>query len=201
MAEEARRRREAEERAYASQQEADRLAAKSILLEEQRREAEMSAKRAREAAEAALAEREAARERMRLALSQIVETRESARGLIVNLPDILFDFGKTTLRPEARETLSRMCGVLSVIGGYDLSVEGHTDSVGSEEFNQVLSEKRAASVQEYFNACEIPGMNVSASGFGESKPRANNDTNEGRQKNRRVEIVFAEQALELSEVR
>lgn len=201
LAEEARLRREAEQRAYASQQEADRLAAKSIQLDEQRRDAERAAQLARDEAERALAEREAARERMRTALSQIVETRESARGLIVNLPDILFDFGKATLQPEARETISRMCGVLSVIGGYDLSVEGHTDSVGSDEFNQSLSESRAGAVQEYFDGCQIPDMTVTATGFGESKPVADNNTNEGRQKNRRVEIVFAEQALELSELR
>ncbi|MBI1356685.1 MAG: OmpA family protein [Acidobacteria bacterium] len=184
-AEEARKRELAEQRAMAAAQEADRMASA-------RNQAELEAQRARAEADRANAEREAARNQMRQALSMVVETRETARGLILNLPDILFDFDKATLRPEARETLSRVCGVLSVARGYDLSVEGHTDSVGSDAYNQTLSEKRAQSVQTYFNACQLPSVKVTAQGFGESKPIASNDSADGRQKNRRVEIVIQE---------
>ncbi len=191
--EEARKRRLAEENALAARAEASRLASAKDA-------AEADAARAREEAARAAAEREAARNQMRKALSMVVETRETARGLILNLPDILFDFDKATLRPEARERISRVCGVLSVARGYDLSVEGHTDSIGPDAYNQTLSEKRAASVQDYFNSCELPDVNVSAKGFGESKPIASNDTNEGRQKNRRVEIVIEESStFELSD--
>lgn len=189
---EARKRRQAEEQALAARQEAGRLAsAKSA--------AEADARMAREEAARAAAEREAARNQMRQALSMVVETRETARGLILNLPDILFDFDKATLRPAARERISRVCGVLSVARGYDLSVEGHTDSVGPDAYNQSLSEKRAAAVQDYFNSCELPEVSVASKGFGESNPIADNDTNEGRQQNRRVEIVIEESAtFELS---
>ncbi len=190
--EEARKRRLAEQNALAARAEAGRLATEKYA-------AEADARLAREEAARAEAEREAARNQMRKALSMVVETRETARGLILNLPDILFDFDKATLRPEARERISRVCGVLSVARGYDLSVEGHTDSIGPDAYNQTLSEKRAQSVQDYFNSCQLPDVSVSAKGFGETKPIASNDTNDGRQKNRRVEIVIEESStFELS---
>ncbi len=164
----------------------------------QAREAELRAeraqRRARDAASEAEAAREAsaqAREKMRQALSEVVAIRSTARGLIVNLPDILFDFGKSTLRPEARETLSRVAGILSVSPVYDLRVEGHTDDVGSDEFNQDLSLRRAQSVRSYLIQSGLPAKMIAAEGFGESQPLVPNDSPENRQKNRRVEIVIA----------
>ena len=193
--EEAEKRRLAEQRAAEATREATRMASA-------RNQAELDAQRARDEAARANAEREAARNQMRQALSLVVETRETARGLILSLPDILFDFDKSTLRPEARETLSRVCGVLSVARGYDLSVEGHTDSIGADAYNQTLSEKRAEAVRSYFGGCELPSVEVTARGFGKTKPIASNDTTEGRQKNRRVEIVIEESSeFELSKLR
>ncbi len=164
----------------------------------QAREAELRAERAqrqaRDAASEAEAAREAsaqAREKMRMALSEVVAIRTTARGLIVNLPDILFDFGKATLRPEARETLSRVAGILSVSPVYDLRVEGHTDDVGSDEFNQDLSLRRAQSVRGYLIQAGLPAKMIEAEGFGETQPLVPNDSSENRQKNRRVEIVIS----------
>lgn len=175
-AEEARRREEAEKRAYAAEQQAASAA-------------QLAANAEREAA-AARAERDAERARLRDALSVVVEVRETARGLVVNLPDILFDFNKATLKPDARERLSKVCGILLVAGGQRLNIEGHTDSVGSDDYNQKLSEQRAASVEQYLSSCGLPANLLASRGFGEAQPIAPNETADGRQKNRRVEIVI-----------
>ena len=189
------------ERAIALMQEARQAQA---MLEQAKSEADAAAREARQEAETlarlkaeaealaeqAISEREALRNRMQEALSKVVDTKESARGLILNLPDILFDFGKSTLRGEAREVLSRVSGILMVTPGYNLSVEGHTDSVGSDEFNQKLSEDRASSVSEYLGKSGVSQEIITTTGFGETQPMASNDDEAGRQKNRRVEIVI-----------
>jgi len=121
----------------------------------------------------------------------ILETRESARGLIVNISDVLFDFNQYTLKPGAREKLAKVAGILLAYPGLKIQVEGHTDSVGSDEYNQKLSENRAGSVRDYLTGQGVPGNFVSAVGFGKTSPVASNDTNEGRQRNRRVELVVS----------
>jgi outer membrane protein OmpA-like peptidoglycan-associated protein len=133
-------------------------------------------------ASAAQAERERAelRERLRQQLNQVLETRETARGLIVNVSDVLFDFNSANLKPGAREKLA---------------VEGHTDSVGSDGYNQRLSEQRAGSVHDYLVRQGIMPGAVATAGFGESKPVATNDTAAGRQQNRRVELVVSGEAI------
>ena len=193
----ARRAEEAERAAERARMEAQRADAARTAAVRQAQEAdaarsaaEQQAELARREAEMARAEQQRIHDRMQIALSKVVETRETARGLIVNLPDILFDFGKANLKPDAREKLSKVCGILMVSPGYSLAVEGHTDSVGSDEFNQKLSEDRAASVDAYLTECGLAAESITTAGFGESKPIASNDTNEGRQKNRRVEIVI-----------
>lgn len=181
----ARRAAEAEEKARLAQQQAGQLASEKM-------KAQIDAERAKTDAEQAKKERDAARARMREALNQVVETRETARGLIVNLPDILFDFNKDQLKPEAREKLSKVCGILSVAGGYSLSIEGHTDSKGSDDYNQKLSERRAQSVASYLANCGLMQDRLTSRGFGKTQPIAPNETAEGRQQNRRVEIVISE---------
>ncbi len=145
---------------------------------------------AESAAERAKREAEELRGRMFDALSRVAETRETARGLVVNLPDILFDSGKTTLRMQAKEVLSRVAGILLVTPGYTLSIEGHTDSVGSARFNQELSDKRARSVHDYLAEAGFSPEGMTTKGYGESQPIASNNTNAGRQQNRRVEILI-----------
>jgi outer membrane protein OmpA-like peptidoglycan-associated protein len=194
-AEEAARREEENRKAQAAarlrEEEAARRAAEEAA---RRREAEAAAARAADEANRAAREREEAKNRMAQALGQIAETRSTARGLIVNLPDILFDTGKATLRPEAREVISRIAGVLMVAQGFNLKVEGHTDSVGGDEYNLKLSEQRAGSVREYLEKAGVKPELITTEGFGKTQPLADNNTAAGRQKNRRVEIVIGDES-------
>lgn len=133
----------------------------------------------------------ALREQLQTQLNVILETRETARGLIVNLSDVLFDSGRSTLKPGAREKLARVSGILVSHDGLRLEVEGHTDSVGSDSYNQGLSERRAESVRAYLVDQKFAASSVGAIGLGEGHPVATNDTASGRQQNRRVELVVS----------
>ena len=135
------------------------------------------------------------RARLRDQLNVILETRESARGLVVNLSDVLFDTGKADLKPGAREKLSRLSGVLMSHPGLHVEVEGHADSVGATDFNQTLSESRAASVRDYLVRGGIAPDTVGTAGFGESQPVASNGTAAGKQQNRRVELIVSGEAI------
>lgn len=164
-------------------QERDELRIERQQLQEAKEAADLAAR-------VATQERDEMRNRMQDALSKVVATQESARGLILNLPDILFDFGKAQLQPEAREVLSRIAGIMMVTPGYHLLIEGHTDSVGSDEFNQKLSEDRAKEVYTYMSSVDVDPALMTTEGFGKSNPVASNDAPAGRQQNRRVEIII-----------
>jgi len=128
--------------------------------------------------------------------NSILETRDTARGLIVNMSDVIFDTAKYSLLPGARERLAKVAGILLGHPGLKLEVEGHTDSVGSEAYNQTLSEQRAGSVRDYLIQQGISGTNLSAAiGFGKSQPVATNDTAAGRQRNRRVELIVSGEVI------
>jgi len=161
--------------------------------------ARAAAESARAAAEAnaAKAEREKAelRDQLRQQLNQILETRESARGLIVNLSDVLFDTGSANLKPGAREKLAKVAGILLSHRGLKLQVEGHTDSVGATDYNQRLSENRAGSVRTYLVEQGMPANAIGTAGFGETSPVASNDTPTGRQQNRRVELIVSGESI------
>ena len=161
--------------------------------------ARAAAESARAAAEAnaAKAEHEKAelRDQLRQQLNQILETRESARGLIVNLSDVLFDTGSANLKPGTREKLAKVAGILLSHPGLKLQVEGHTDSVGSADYNQRLSENRASSVRAYLVEQGIAPNAIGTAGFGETMPVASNDTPAGRQQNRRVELVVSGESI------
>ena len=131
------------------------------------------------------------REQLRTQLNVILDTRETARGLIVNLSDVLFDTASSSLKPGAREKLARVSGILVSHDGLRLAVEGHTDSVGTDAYNQGLSERRAESVRAYLVDQKFAAGSVGAAGFGEGQPVATNDTSAGRQQNRRVELVIS----------
>jgi outer membrane protein OmpA-like peptidoglycan-associated protein len=148
-------------------------------------------------AEAERAEKAAAALRAQLLdqFNRILETRDTPRGLVVNMGDVLFDFGKYELRPEAREKLAKLSGIILAHPGLDLAVEGHTDNVGSDEVNQKLSEKRAETVRAYLLQQGLADGNVTSRGFGKTTPVADNSTSEGRQKNRRVEIVVSGEVI------
>jgi outer membrane protein OmpA-like peptidoglycan-associated protein len=132
---------------------------------------------------------------LREQLNSVLETRESARGLIVNMSDVLFDTGKYTLKPGAREKLAKVAGILVTHPELKIEVEGHTDNVGGPEFNQRLSENRAYSVRDYLVSQGVPAALIIARGFGESTPVTSNDTTDGRQQNRRVELVVSGESL------
>jgi outer membrane protein OmpA-like peptidoglycan-associated protein len=123
--------------------------------------------------------------------SLVLETRDTARGLIVNMSDVLFDTAKYSLRPGAREKLSKVAGIISGHPGLKLEVEGHTDNVGGDDYNQKLSENRGIAVRDYLTKQGIPSGSVTTEGFGKTKPVVSNDTSAGRQQNRRVELVVS----------
>ncbi len=130
--------------------------------------------------------------RLQAALSKVADTQQSARGTIVNLPDILFDVNKATLKPEASLVIAKLAGILLIMQDLNLRVEGHTDSTGSAERNMTLSQQRAESVMNFLAGNGIAGERMKAVGYGMERPAADNATAAGRQKNRRVEIVIAE---------
>ena len=145
----------------------------------------------KDAAEQAEREKQELRNKLAVQLNLILETRDTARGLIVNISDVLFDTGKYTLRPGAREKLAKVSGIILAYPSLKLEVEGHTDSVGTDEYNMQLSENRANSVHDYLVQQGINASSIAARGFGESQPVASNDTAAGRQQNRRVELVVS----------
>ena len=157
--------------------------------------AQADAEKARQAAAQAEAEKAQLRAQLLSQLNSILQTRDSARGLIVNMSDVLFDTGSYTLKPGAREKLAKISGIVLAHPGLNLQIEGHTDSVGSDEMNQQLSERRADSVRDFLAEQGVPGSAISARGFGKSQPVAGNDTAEGRQRNRRVELVVNGDAI------
>jgi outer membrane protein OmpA-like peptidoglycan-associated protein len=152
------------------------------------------AERARLEAQQARQERAETQAELYRSISEILETRQEARGLIVNLSDVLFDFDRASLKPGAREKLSRLAGILLAYpGSYDIEIEGHTDSIGSHAYNLRLSEDRARSVSSYLREAGIPAARITAvAGFAETRPVASNDSEASRQMNRRVELVIGD---------
>jgi outer membrane protein OmpA-like peptidoglycan-associated protein len=195
----------AAERARATDADAARIAAETARVAAETARAQADAARVAAAAQAqsdatsaaAKAESDKAvlREQLRGQLNVILDTRATARGLIVNLSDVLFDTGRADLKPGAREKLARISGILALHQGLRLEVEGHTDSVGTDAANQRLSERRGESVRAYLVQQGIASSTVGTIGLGEAKPVATNDTAVGRQQNRRVELVVSGQSI------
>ncbi len=168
----------------------DAEAARQAAIAEQQRLANetAAAKAARVSAEQ---DAQALRDRLRQQLNVILETRDTARGLIVNLSDVLFDFDQASLKPGAKEKLAKVSGILLAYPTLHLNVEGHTDSVGTDEYNLKLSQRRADAVRDYLTSNGISAANVQSVGLGKEGPVASNDTATGRQQNRRVEMVVS----------
>jgi outer membrane protein OmpA-like peptidoglycan-associated protein len=141
-------------------------------------------------------------DRMQQALAQIAPTRRTASGMVVELANdsFYFDFDKASLRPENREILSRIAGVLLASEGYRVFVYGHTDDTGPADYNQELSLRRANSVADYLRRAGVPKDVMDVEGFGKTNPRVRNDNAEARQKNRRVEIGIVDSILEYKEI-
>jgi outer membrane protein OmpA-like peptidoglycan-associated protein len=172
----------------AAQNEAARL---KLENDAQRASAQADLDRASKANTQAQAEKAELRTQLMAQFNAILQTRDTARGLIVNMSDVLFDTGKYSLRPLAREKLAKVAGIVSGHPGLKLDVEGYTDSVGGDDYNQQLSEDRGGAVRDYLIEQGLPGTSVTSKGFGKTQPVASNDTVEGRQLNRRVELVIS----------
>jgi outer membrane protein OmpA-like peptidoglycan-associated protein len=127
--------------------------------------------------------------------NRVLPTTDTSRGLQVNMGDVLFDTGKYNLRIEAREGLAKLTGIVLSHPGLNLAIEGYTDNVGTDAFNQTLSEQRANTVREYLVQQGLDANSVSARGFGPTIPVASNDTAKGRQQNRRVEIIVSGEVI------
>jgi outer membrane protein OmpA-like peptidoglycan-associated protein len=199
--------RAAEERASAeaarAQEEVERLKAEQARLsaDEQQHQAELARLQAQQSEQKAQeadrlrAQAELAQQQLRQQLLEqfnlILETRDTARGLIVNMSDVLFDFNKYTLRPAAREKLAKISGIILSHPGLRLEVDGYTDSIGSEDYNLKLSDQRAEGVRTYLIGQGIVPDDIASKGFGKDNPVASNDNAAGRQKNRRVEMVVS----------
>jgi outer membrane protein OmpA-like peptidoglycan-associated protein len=201
---------EAAEIRLRAQQEADRQAELTRAREAQMKaEADAAALRAKVEADALKAKEEAARaealraqqqaEALRAQLleqlNQILETKDTPRGLVVTMADVLFDVGKYDLRSGTREKLARLSGIVLAHKGLQLDIEGHTDSTGSDELNQTLSERRAMTVQSYLTEQGLARDAVTAKGFGKTMPVADNSSAAGRQQNRRVEIIVSGEVI------
>ncbi|MGB0032205.1 MAG: OmpA family protein [Candidatus Sulfotelmatobacter sp.] len=155
----------------------------------------LAAQQAQQNAQQAESDKAALRTRLSEQLNSILQTRDSARGLIVSMSDVLFDTGKYSLKPGAREKLAKVAGILLAYPGLNIEVDGYTDNVGGDEMNQQLSENRARSVRDYLVQQGVATNSVSAKGFGNTLPVATNDNAAGRQQNRRVELVVSGDAI------
>jgi outer membrane protein OmpA-like peptidoglycan-associated protein len=184
--------RENEARATAAQTEADRLKREN---DAQRAGAQADLDRAAKDKAQAEAEKTELRAELLRQFNIVLQTRDTARGLIVNMSDVLFDTAKSSLRPLAREKLAKVAGIVSGHPGLRLDVEGHTDSVGGDDYNQRLSEQRGGAVRDFLIEQGMPGSSVTAKGFGKTQPSASNDTASGRQQNRRVELVISGEVI------
>jgi outer membrane protein OmpA-like peptidoglycan-associated protein len=191
----ARERAEADARSQQLARERAEADARNQQLSLERSQAEARAQQAADAAAKAEHERQELREKLQQQLNAVLETRETARGLIVNMSDVLFDTASATLKPGAREKLARVAGILLSYPELKVDIEGHTDSVGGDDYNQGLSERRAESVRTYLVHQGIPAPTVQAEGFGKSRPVATNTTAAGRQQNRRVELVISGESI------
>jgi outer membrane protein OmpA-like peptidoglycan-associated protein len=155
----------------------------------------LAAQQAQLSAQQAETDKAAMRAKLSEQLNTILQTRDSARGLIVSMSDVLFDTGKYSLKPGAREKLAKVAGILLAYPGLNIEVGGYTDNVGGDAMNQTLSENRAGSVRDYLVQEGVATSSVSARGFGNTLPVASNDNSAGRQQNRRVELLVSGDAI------
>lgn len=190
------RQKEAAEKATAeavAQQQA--LAQQAAKAQEAAAQSDQLRQQAEQMREQAEKEKQELRAKLLQQLNTILATRDSARGLVANMSDVLFKSGSFELLPGARERLAKVSGIVLAYPTLHLQIEGHTDSVGTDEYNQELSEYRADAVRDYLVQQGISANQIAAKGLGKTQPIASNDTPEGRQQNRRVELVLSGDAI------
>jgi outer membrane protein OmpA-like peptidoglycan-associated protein len=174
---------------------ASALAAAQADAEQSRLAAQQAERSAQQSAQQAETDKAAMRARLSEQLNSILQTRDSARGLIVSMSDVLFDTGKYSLKSGAREKLAKVAGILLAYPGLNIEVGGYTDNVGGDAMNQKLSENRATSVRDYLVQQGVATNSVTTKGFGNSSPVASNNNSAGRQQNRRVELLVSGEAI------
>src|SRR5580700_171136 len=181
--------------AQLAQQQAEQARQQAELAQQQAAQQAQQAEQQRQQAEQARqqAENDKAQMRARMLqqLNQVLETKDTARGLIVSMPDVLFDTGKSHLKSTARERLAKVAGILIAYPDIHVEIDGYTDSTGSLELNERLSQERADAVRSYLSSQGVNSSAITTQGFGPSQPIASNDTASGRQQNRRVELVVS----------
>ncbi len=170
-----------------------------VLLEARTREVQSAQSQAQSAqlqAQAAQSQAEQSRQQLEASQQQLrdMQAKQTERGMVLTLGDVLFDTGKATLKSGAQETLGRLTTFLQRNPNERVIIEGYTDSTGTEEFNQALSQRRAQAVSNVLLSQGIPSDRVQPIGKGQSFPVATNATEAGRQQNRRVEVVFSDQS-------
>jgi outer membrane protein OmpA-like peptidoglycan-associated protein len=178
-----------------SQVEAERAAAARARAEADAANARALAAEANQNAQKSAEDASGVREKLRQQLNAVLATSESARGLIVNMSDVLFDTAKYTLKPGTQVSLAKVATILQLYPGLKIQVEGYTDSTGGDDYNQKLSENRANAVHDFLVTNGVPSTNVSAAGYGKNNPVADNSTSAGRQQNRRVNMVVSGDAI------
>lgn len=199
------------DRASTAQQSAQQAASQRDQAEKQKAQAQQQAQQAQQQAQTAQQQaadaeakaeeyrkqREAELDRLQQALGQIASTRRTAMGLVMTLgsKSIRFAFDKSTLRPEDKEVLSRIAGILSTLKGYQIYVYGYTDDIGTREYNQKLSERRAKSVYDYLVKNGLNPNIMTTKGFGEADPLVHGDSSKARAINRRVEIGLVDSTI------
>ncbi|MGH9570737.1 MAG: OmpA family protein [Candidatus Angelobacter sp.] len=191
----------AQDRAAAQQQLAQSEQARQNAIQQQQalaQQAQQARLQAQQADQARLqAEQQAEQQRQRLLtqLNQVLQTRDSARGLIINMSDVLFDLNKATLRSGAQLRLAKVAGIILAYPDLKLEIDGFTDTTGTPEYNQTLSDKRAETVKTFLVSQGVASDAVTTKGYGESNPVASNSNAAGRQMNRRVELVVSGAAI------
>ena len=178
---------EAQRSALAQQQQLSQ--SEIAALHVQNAAAEQRADSLRRVAEEANAKLNDALTQLRSLVAEITNIKETSRGLVISLSDILFDVNQATLKAGAANNVQKIAAILNQYPNYQISVEGHTDSQGSDTYNQSLSERRAATVMQQLVAGGVASGRITSKGFGKTQPVASNDTPSGRQQNRRVEVI------------
>lgn len=190
---------QAQAQAEAAQQQQQQAEAQAEAARAEQAKAQAAQQAAEQAEAQARQAAEQMREKLREQLNQVLNTQESARGLIVNMSDVLFGFNKFDLKTDAEIKLAKVSGILLTYPNLKVQVEGYTDNVGSQEYNQQLSEKRAMAVQSFLISQGVAPGNVTAQGYGAADPVADNSTSAGRARNRRVELVVSGQSIGVQE--
>ena len=181
--------------AQQAQQQLQQEQAARAQAEQQAQTSQQQLQQTQQQLQQAQTDKEQVRQKLLGQLNQVLQTKDSARGLIVNMPDVLFDLNSANLKPQARERLAKVAGILIAYPDIKVEVDGYTDNTGAADYNQQLSQQRADTVRGYLVQQGVPANSVESKGFGQSDPIASNDSPEGRRQNRRVDLVVSGQAI------